>query len=513
MFRTYRRQLAALLTVLSAVPLLSMQDTSRIEISTGPSTDASAIRVMHASVDSTVLRLHVAAVGQDGRVPSSSLVGSWTVAVRCRDSVTGIVATPEPLPRGLERATSSATVLCLDNSAASNGTAERVVGAMRLFGYGLTDADTIAVLAYDHAITELTPFVSGSALPTSLFDAPAQQGLSAMYTAAVTGIAMLETMATPTRDLIVVSATDDNASITHDLASVVQRAREAGVRVSVIRVGQSSLGYVGRYLAGATGGMYAHVHKDSAVAAATMARHIVMARRNYVDIAIDVPTAYTQAPDLDIAIEVLAGMSIASDSIRLPLRPRQYPQQRILVATFSNATDTALQSFQNQLAMAAESLADDSSATLELIGHVDVEASRAMQQSTQRATLVADAMVRLGAPADRIRVRGEGAARPLYAFELLPWHRRLNNRVELRRRTDDAYPYDVVVAKVRTEQQAQEAISLWQERGFNAYFDSMIANGEPAYRVLLWGYTTRSEAEAAAAIIRTEHKISSAYVD
>jgi hypothetical protein len=49
--------------------------------------------------------------------------------------------------------------------------------------------------------------------------------------------------------------------------------------------------------------------------------------------------------------------------------------------------------------------------------------------------------------------------------------------------------------------------------GFNAYFDSMIANGEPAYRVLLWGYTTRSEAEAAAAIIRTEHKISSAYVD
>lgn len=513
MISDFRRWLPALLFAVAVGPICAMQDTSQPVISTGPATDALAMRIMHARLDGTTLHVHVAAVGQDGRVPSTSLVGSWTTTVRCRDSVTGIAAAALPLPRDLERSVSTHTVVCLDNSVGSNSTAERVVAAMRLFGYGFTDADSVAVLAYDHGMAELAPFVSGTVLPTSMFDAPASNGLAAMYSAMHAGITSLQQSASAVRDLVVVSATDDNASVHHDLTSVVQHARAAGVRVSVIRVGTASLGYVGRYLAGATGGIATTIHRDSALTAAALARHIVMARRNYMDIAIEIPASYADVPDLDVVVHCMVGGTVLADSVRIPLRPRTYPQQRLIAATFADASDTALTSFTSLLALLAEQAQDDTATTLELIGHVDNAAPQAGKLALRRARHVAAALQRMGVPADRLRIRDEGSSRPLYAFELLPWHRRMNNRVEVRRRTEEAYPYDVVVAKVRTERQAEEQVARWEERGFTAYYDSMVANNEPLYRVLLWGYATRAQAEDAAAIVRSKHNVPTAYVD
>jgi hypothetical protein len=95
----------------------------------------------------------------------------------------------------------------------------------------------------------------------------------------------------------------------------------------------------------------------------------------------------------------------------------------------------------------------------------------------------------------------------------MPWQRRLNNRVELRRYKTEPFPYDVVVAMVRTETQADELATTWEGRGFKADVDASVVEGEPLYRVLLWGYASKADAEAAAEVVRTQHDVPTAYVD
>jgi len=40
-----------------------------------------------------------------------------------------------------------------------------------------------------------------------------------------------------------------------------------------------------------------------------------------------------------------------------------------------------------------------------------------------------------------------------------------------------------------------------------------VVEGEPLYRVLLWGYASKADAEAAAEVVRTQHDVPTAYVD
>lgn len=502
--------LAATLTVALANASSQVDST---QIATGPSIDAVGIRIMHAELQDSTVRLHVAAVDGDGRVPSTSIIGAWTASVTCRDSVTGLTTDVAPLPRGRDATQYGVTYVCVDHSAASNALAKRVVDGIRVLGFGMTDRDSISVIAFDHAWLQLSPLVSGSALPMAITDPGPSTGLTGLYATLMSAIESASAGNATDRDVVLVSATDDNASIQHDLSDVVQRARERNVRISTIRVGQSNLGYVFRYLAGATGGRAMQVQSDSAHLVAQLLRQIVMARRNYVDCTVPIPASYTQAPDLDISIAVTVPGITLSDTIRLPLRPRQYKRQRTILATFTDGADTSLSAYRAQLALLGESLSDDSTSVIDLIGHLEKSSLDAAQRGRRRAQRVADALIGQGISAERITVRSEGDTKPLYAFELMPWQRRLNNRVELRRYASDPYPYDVVVAMVRTEAQAEELITTWEGRGFKAYFDASVVEGEPLYRVMLWGYATKLDAETAAEVVRTQHDVPTAYVD
>ncbi|MBU3742745.1 MAG: hypothetical protein FGM24_10765 [Candidatus Kapabacteria bacterium] len=488
-------------------------ETPQADVSTGPAQDAVGIRIMHASVDGNVIRLHVAPVDSDGRVPSTSIIGTWSASITRRDSGVGTVVDATVLPRGRDRAQSGTTVLCIDNAAAAGGLARKAVAAVRDLGFGLLDNDSIAVLAYDHTLSQLAPLGSGMSLPTVITDAPEPSGLTAMYSALGAAIDIAKASPSADRDVIVMVASDDNASINDDLTSIVRRAREAGVRISTIRIGTSTLGFVHRYLAGATGGMSAALHADSLSAATSLMRYIVMARRNFMDVSLPLPAEFADAPDLDVAITVASGGTSASDTMRIPLRTRQYRQQRLIVSAYADAADTSIGNFRGQLALLAESMADDTTSVIEVIGHVGKGTKDAGTRAMRRANSVANALIAMGAAADRITVRSDGDSRALYPFELMPWQQRMNNRVEVRRRTADPYPYDVVVAKVRTESQADEQIAVWEGRGYKAYYDVSTADGEPLYRVMLWGYTSKADAEAAAAVVRSEHNAPAAYVD
>jgi hypothetical protein len=508
MIRTARRALLALLAA-SAMVSASAQDDTRTSVATGPEIQPRGLRIMHAAFDGADLRLEVALVDTDERPVAGRTSGIWTAAVTCRDSASGVRRTIEPVDRGgtpADRGVSA--VICLDHSAAAGGLAANVASALRALGPGLADRDSVGVIAYDHDLLELLPVAPAASLRTLSDTAlPAPIGLSGTYSAMMAGLGALRDQGSSDLDLIVVTATDDNASIPYDVASVVRRAREGGVRINVIRLGTSSMGYVARYMAGATGGRAVQVPADGVVEAANSIRQILMARRQHVVVRIPVPASYRSCSDLNIGLSLATPSGVFSDSMRLPNRERNYRPLHTIVATFANGTDTTLGTFRSQIAMLAEMMSEDTTLRIDLVGHVDRSfKGNAIRQGASRARRVADALIRAGIASQRIQVRSEGTSRPLYYFELLPWQQRMNGRVDVRRLTGDELPFTIVVDQVATEEHAATLVDAWETRGYQAYFDPIVTSGQPAYRIVLWGYATADQAKQVARTVRSTYK-------
>jgi hypothetical protein len=154
-----------------------------------------------------------------------------------------------------------------------------------------------------------------------------------------------------------------------------------------------------------------------------------------------------------------------------------------------------VRAFYPSLALLAEELMENPEMKIELIGHAGRDVvNDAVPLGYERARSVADALMGWGVPPKAIQVRSEGASKPLYYFQLEEWQRRMNNRVEMRRITVDPTPYTIVVDQVASEELAEKAVSVWKDRNFKAYFEPVMTQRNPAYKIVLWGYATFDDA-------------------
>lgn len=506
MIRTGLGAIAFLLLLGSAV---AQDDTSHSSVATGPDVVPVGMRIMHAEQVGADVLLHVALLDSLNRPISGRTNGIWTAAATCRDSTSGVRATVEPGPfGGTPSDRGVAAVVVIDNSAVANGLAARVTAALRALGPGWTERDSVGVLAFDHDLVELSPIAPAPQLATLSDSAlPAPFGLSGVYNALMAGLGGLRDQGAEDLDLVLIAASDDNASLAYDAAAVVRRAREGKVRITTVRLGTTSMGYVYRYMAAATGGCFVQLSADASSDAAAIVRQVVMARRAYTTIRIPDAAAGASCAERRIGLSLALRSAVLSDSTRIVSRERSYRPLHTIVTAHANGADTAITPYRSQIAMLAEIMAEDTTMRIELVGHVDkAYKGNAIKQGSARARRVAQALLELGIASERIQVRSEGASRPLYYFEMLPWQQRMNDRVEMRRLGTDELPYTIVVDQVATEEHAARLVETWETRGYQAYFDPIISKGAPAYRIVLWGYATRAQAQSVARTVRSSYK-------
>lgn len=484
----------------SSVPSSFMRGTT-LDTAGRPAT----VRILGTQRSGDSLRVRLVVMDSLGNLlPAASMNLAVSADIRCADAApTRIRATTM---RDVRQSAHGTTVILCDNSLLSAGTSREVLRSLRDILPTLPERDSVGVVIFDHDILDIAPLgppsnVADACVPEAV---PEHDGLCASFAATLTGLAMTAEHDGP-RTVVLVVASDDNASFATTTEQIVRRARELDAVVHVLRLGMQSRAFPYRYIASATGGRLTTLAPENYAQAGSVIREMMHGASGYLEVHLpmaDITSATCGATAwLACNVEDLAvATPLRTDSISLHLVEQAYRTSPAIVATFADTTEVGLQNFYPLLASMAEELMSDSTLRVELIGHVsDDVTSNADVRARERAGYVRDFLNAYGVRNEQLNVRSDGSRRPLYYFQLDGTQRLMNNRVEVRMLTPDAFPYTITVDQVETEAMAYNEVRRWEQRSFKAYFELVVANRTPVYRVKLWGYRTRDEARKGAA--------------
>jgi hypothetical protein len=95
----------------------------------------------------------------------------------------------------------------------------------------------------------------------------------------------------------------------------------------------------------------------------------------------------------------------------------------------------------------------------------------------------------------QILLKELGASKPLYSIEKSQWEEESNRRVEIIWLDAVRKPFEISAGAVGSELEAQQKVNEWNERGIKSYYDAYLVDKMPMYKIILWGYTSKNEAE------------------
>ncbi len=517
--------------VLIAASALTMQWAVAQDVSTGPSslgpseipssflrgatssaTEPTAFRVLGCRSSSAGITVDAIMLDANGNALGAELLrGSWSVDVGCRGDV--LKQGAQPIVEQMIWTAASEPVnaaVFVDHSLTSNGMAPEVIRELRNVLPSVIGKDSVSVTVFDHTMLQL----SGAApvyeaaercVADSLGDA---KGVAAVYTTMMSGIRSLADRASSTKMLVMITASNDMASLMVTSADIVRKAKEAGVTIHVIKVGTSAQGYVYRYLSSSTGGRLYQVESSQVADAAHIVRELLYAAKQHLEIFIPMRRQEQTCDDILLRLRYSDGVNELADTMMYPIRERSFRTPRAVVATFADSTERGLQDYYPILAMLAEDLMTDSTKRLQLVGHVSGDIKDdGLERGLERAGWVRDFLIGYGVKGEQIAVRSDGKRKPMYYLQLDATQRSLNNRVEAYYLLPGDLPYTIIVDNVASEEKAEASVNTWTSRGYKAYFDVAVEKRTPVYQVKLWGYATRGDALDAVAGIKKKHNI------
>jgi len=412
----------------------------------------------------------------------------------------------------------TAMEVLVDHSLTSDGSAADVLHGIRDIIPGFIGTDSVGVSVFDHQITELSP-VTAPYLLAQRIDAAsigASDGLPGVYGALLHGLRVLEGRSDDSKALVLVTASDDMTSLGISTEDIIGKARTEGVTLYVIKVGYSAQGYVYRYLTGATGGRLYTIEREDVPDVVHILREILYGIKHHVELF--VPQRFDSVACDDLLFSVgwydTDADTLLADTVMLPVRDRVYATKRAVVAAFPDTNEVGMREYYPVLTLLAEDLMADSSKVVQLIGHVspDIKSDHD-ERALERVGYVAAFLQAAGVPSEQIRVRSAGSRQPLYYLQLDGTQRLLNNRVEAYYLYSADLPFTVTVGQFATEEQAEENVKLWTERGFRSYFEPIVIERSPTYQVKLWGYATEAQAMVDARTAKAKYNAPFAIVE
>lgn len=433
--------------------------------------------------------------------------GVWSATVNCKNSPLGepVIPTVAQLTWRSSSPTSRYAVL-LDHSITSHDiTKEALKGLYNLLP-GIPGQDSIEIATFDHTTFEVTPLTtfSQAAVACNEVKLPDPSGIPASLTAMMSSLRVFDGKPASRNTLIVVTASNDMASLLYSTDDIVNKAKTLGVRIVVIKVGHTARGYLYRFLAASTGGRMYSLEFDDVEHIAPIIREVVYATNHHLEAFVNSPITNYTCNDLLLRLAWTAddGLTLA-DTMLLPLTTPRYGNSTAIVAAFQDTTDRGLHEYYPLLAVLADDLASNPNKRIRLVGHVspDIE-NDAFRRGLERAEHVAGYLKANGVGENQIETFSDGALKPLYYLQLDGTQRLLNNRVEASFILPSDQPYTIQVEQVVSEQLAAKSVKKWEERGYKAYFEPAVVKHQPRYDVILWGYSTKDDAKSAAKLLK-----------
>lgn len=182
------------------------------------------------------------------------------------------------------------------------------------------------------------------------------------------------------------------------------------------------------------------------------------------------------------------------------------------LALFNYKSNTLNQEYKPILDLLVKTLLKNEKQHIELVGNAGVEGSNdnCYELSDLRTAAVKNYLTQNGVNNNQISVRFDGSSRPIYFIINNRWQEVFNRRVEMRWLNAENLPYEITTDIVESEEQALQKVQNWQKLNYKSYFERLIVDNAPVYKVKLWGYGTKSEAEEVVKKLR--HSYANAFI-
>ena len=399
--------------------------------------------------------------------------------------------------------------ILLDNSEVASEN-KNVIRIIKECIPNLSNNDNFLFSIYNH---NLIPLIGLSSLDKAAWDferlsIPDTKGLCAVYKSAYRTIEQLNAGSNTNKVLVIITYYSDNASVTIDASDVEELAKKSNIPIYIIGIGDALTTYQYKYLSSVTGSRFYHLDYNQTKYIEDILREITLSQKIYYEVAFA-----NQFQDKDCSkfrTELkfsLENNQLADDYNYISKPSKQFSQYQAL-SVFYFKDSTFNEEFLPILTSVATLLNDNPTAAIELIGNSSTEDfdDNNVILSLSRAEIVKSKLLSLGAAPSQIKTKGIGFRKPLYYFEKFPWQGFFNRRVEIKWIDPHSMPYEIIAENFPSELEAENNITVWEKRGFKAYFERAVEKDNIAYRIKLWGYSTLETAERTAAELSKKYK-------
>lgn len=303
--------------------------------------------------------------------------------------------------------------------------------------------------------------------------------------------------------VILITNNMDNASITYTLEDVLEVAKKKGVSLNVIGVGNEFSLSAFKYVTALTSGTTYHLLWNDFGKISDVLREIILSRKFAYRIVGKNRLDGNECKEGNYRLTVRGSSFEFSDYLDLPFMQRTYYTNYQAVSLFNFLDTTVASEYLAGINNLANILKEHPDISVELVGNasLDEHSFRPLDLSFARANSIKKQLLSLGVNSMQVKVKGRGISKPLFQIEEDERSKMLNRRVEIRWIHPSVLPYTVVVDTLESEEQAENQINVWERRGFKAYYDRILEDGEVRYRIVLWGYSNFEEAERTARLV------------
>jgi outer membrane protein OmpA-like peptidoglycan-associated protein len=302
--------------------------------------------------------------------------------------------------------------------------------------------------------------------------------------------------------MIVITACDDHASLDVFASDVIESAVRTGTRIYCIAVGDYAIETAGlERVAVSTGGKFYRLYMPTREQIQAILVEIIRGEQVASTASLRLPASMhsATAQGYTLSLGCITWQDTLSDTLTVPATSSLTPSRQ-MIAVFPPQSSTLDPSSRPVVEALAELLRANPTQNIELVGHAYNEGSprQHVMLSVERARAIKNALVAAGINAKRIHLRAMGDLKPVYPFAQSPAELASNRRVELRWLDPSLLPFELVVGYTYSEHEALTMLDQWQRRGYRAYIEDVLINGQLGFRIKLWGYSSRQQAQAAA---------------
>lgn len=401
-------------------------------------------------------------------------------------------------------------MFAIDNSASADYNTY-ILNYLKEFTSSLYSEENIALSYFNHNFKSVIELQAAEKafLAMNSFNLPPPVGLNALYKSAYNSLLLLGNSYERSKNLcIIFTHSADNSSILYKLKDVALLARDYHTPVYIIGIGNALETFDLRYLAQASGGRFYGVSEEDLQIIPDILKEIVVAQKTYYSIPVSISQVET-CSDGSSELKVTFLTDTVSEKINLMRYPKDQYSKYQAISAYGYRDTIIDESFLENIVALNQSLIDNPGFAVMLIGHSSIEGNSDYNDkiALKRAQMIRRKLLELGASPNQILVKSEGSNLPVYFLQSTGWQQYFNRRVEVRWLDPALMPFEIVAGQAESEEQALLSVETWEARGYKSYFQRYLKNNFPIYRIKLWGYKTKEEAEKAITKLNKEYKL------